>query len=109
MCWNPRCASPRLPCPPDAHADLAQHPCLQWSCQVPLVLQTVYLYNYAHTVTNTAGWLFSRLVAQGSSAAKQLAECTLVAVATPWGLGLPAWARALLQPMARHPVTTLAE
>lgn len=74
---------------------------------MPLILQTVYLYNYGHTVGNTAGWLFSRLVAQGGG--RELAERALVAVATPWGLGLPAWASALLQPMARHPVTTLAE
>ena len=80
---------------------------LQWSCQVPLILQTVFLYNYAHMMGNTASWLFSRLVAPDS--AQQLAERAQVAVATPWALGLTAWARALLQPMARHPVTTLAE
>lgn len=81
----------------------------QWSCQVPLILQTVYLNNFAHTAANTAGWMFSRLVAQRSGRAGQLAERVLVAVATPWGLRLPAWARALLQPMARQPITTLAE
>lgn len=79
---------------------------LQWSCSVPLILRTPYIENYAHTLGNTAGWLYDRLVV---SASEQLAARAVVAIDTPWSVGLPSYARTLLQPLARQPITTLAE
>lgn len=78
---------------------------MQWSCQVPLVLQAEWPFNYWHGLANAAAWLYDRLTVPGGP----LAERALVAVNTPWALGLPPWLRTQLQPMARHPVQTLAE
>lgn len=88
-----------------ASSPLPAPPLLQWSCQVPVVLQAGWPFNYWHGLANAAAWLYDRLTVPGGP----LAQRAVVSVSTPWALGLPPWLRTQLQPMARQPVQTLAE